>query len=223
MIPTIDNPATNDNRNYDYSQFPETRRAEYEVVLRLVQPGTRVIDLGCGNGTLLALLEQQKKVIGTGVELSASGVEACRKKGLNVIRGRIDQEMQFPDNSFDYAVCNVTVQMLMYPEILLREMRRIAKRQIVSFPNFANWKNRLDLLLHGRMPLPMLFGYAWYNTGHVHQLSVRDFYELLRYVGGLRVVSVESGSPASPIVSALMKLRPNLFQIVPVFLLETTM
>jgi methionine biosynthesis protein MetW len=85
---------------------------------------------------------------------------------------------EIENKQFDYAICNVTIQMVMYPEVLLSEMKRISHYQIISFPNFANWRNRLDLLLKGRMPKPMLFGYDWYNTGHIHQLSLKDFLDL---------------------------------------------
>lgn len=216
----IDSPLYNDNRNYDYSAAFTEEREEYKLICELVEPNSSVIDLACGNGSLLEKLKKEKNVTGEGVELSSSGVEACKKKGLKVIQGRIDEKFPFDDSTFDYSICNVTIQMVMYPEILLSEMKRISIYQIVSFPNFAHYKNRLDLLLKGRMPKPMLFGYKWYNTGHIHQLSVKDFYELIDDVGGLRIIKVNALGSRNPLKNFLLKSFPNVFQILQVFLLE---
>ena len=216
----INSPLYNDNRNYDYSTAFTEERDEYKLICDLVEPNSTVIDLGCGNGSLLEKLKKEKNVKGEGVELSSSGIEACKKKGLKIIQGRIDEKLPFDDNFFDYSICNVTIQMVMYPEVLLSEMKRISKYQIVSFPNFAHYKNRLDLLLKGRMPKPMLFGYKWYSTGHIHQMSNKDFYELIDDVGGLRVLHINSFISTNPLKKFLIKKYPNIFQILQVFLLE---
>ncbi|MBV8252235.1 MAG: methyltransferase domain-containing protein [Chitinophaga sp.] len=179
----------NDNRNYNYNDYPSEKRMEYELVADLIPTGARVLDLACGNGALMEQLIETRQAICEGMELSPSGVEVCRKKGLEVIAGRVDEKLPYADNQFDVAVCNVTIQMLMYPEMLLSEMKRVAPRQIISFPNFAYFKNRLELLLKGRMPKQLLFGYQWYNTGHIHQLSIRDFEELVGAVGGLEIAT----------------------------------
>jgi len=115
-----------------------------------------------------------------GIEISKSGVTACRKKGLDASEGRIDVKLPFEDNEFDVAVCNVTLQMVMYPEVLISEMLRISKKQIFTFPNFAFAANRVDILLNGRMPRFMIPGYKWYSTGHIHQLSINDFCDYCR-------------------------------------------
>jgi len=108
----------------------------------------------------------------------------------------------------------------MYPETLIREMKRISKYQIISFPNFAFYKNRLDLLFKGKMPEKMLFGYKWYNTGHIHQLSIKDFIELVNEIGGFEVLKQTYVKSDSVIKNFLMKLFPNLFQQVSIFLLS---
>jgi len=149
-------------------------------------------------------------------------VEACKKKGLKVIQGRIDEKLPFDDNTFDYSICNVTIQMVMYPEILLSEMKRISKYQIVSFPNFCHYKNRLDLLLKGRMPKPMLFGYKWYSTGHIHQLSIKDFYELLNDVGELKILKVKNLMGTNPIKRFIAMYLPNLFVPETIFFLTAS-
>jgi len=216
----LDNPQVTDNRNYDYSGFEEIERPEYDIISGFVAQNSSVVDLGCGNGTLLQKLQREKNCTGKGIELSPSAVEVCLKKHLDVLNSRIDTPSTFEANSFDYAICNVTIQMVMYPEVLLTEMKRIAKKQIISFPNFAYYKNRIDILLNGVMPRPQLFGYSWYNTGHIHQLSLIDFQHLLEKVGGLKVVSQYFVSTDSGWKNFLMKLFPNLFQPITIFLLE---
>lgn len=219
-MPDINSPAGNDNRNYDYSRVPVEERKEYTVIAGLVPRGATVLDLGCGNGSLLALLRDTRGAIGVGIELAESGVAAARAKGLDARVGRIDEPLPFADNAFDVAVCNVTLQMVLYPETLLSEMRRVARRQIVSFPNFGFYRNRLDLLLHGRMPRPMLFGYSWYGTGHIHQLSMADFEQLVAELGGLRIVNRVLELSGNPLKKFLMRQYPNLFQVLPVYELE---
>lgn len=216
----INSPSFNDNRNYNYSSFEEEFRSEYKVIAELVKEGSSVIDLGCGNGSLLAILKREKSIIAKGVEISKTGVKATLKKGVDVIIGRIDEPLPFEDNSFDYSICNVTIQMVMYPEILLNEMKRISHYQIISFPNFAFYKNRLDLLINGRMPTPMLFNYKWYSTGHIHQLSINDFEELIKKIAGLKIVGVQSLRTNSLLKDYLIEKFPNLFMLLPIYLME---
>ncbi|MBK7632176.1 MAG: methyltransferase domain-containing protein [Ignavibacteriales bacterium] len=216
----INSPKYNDNRKYDYSFTENEDRNEYSRIVDLISPNSKVIDMGCGNGSLLNLLKEKKNIQEFGIELSESGVEVCRKKELNVVQGRIDEELKITDNAFDYAICNVTIQMVNYPEILLKEMKRISKRQIISFPNFGFYKNRIDFLAKGRMPKPMLFGYSWYSTGHLHQLTIKDFYELIIYVEGIKVINVVLEKSSNPIKNYFLTRYPNLFQVLPIFLLE---
>lgn len=146
------------------------------------------------------------------MELSETGVDICQQKGLQVTRGRIDETLPYGDDEFDTAVCNVTIQMVMYPEKLLAEMKRVSRRQIVSFPNFAYFTNRLDMVVNGRMPTRMLFGYSWYSTGHIHQLSLRDFDDLLRQVGGLQMKRKLYVSAGFKVLDALGSLFPGWFR-----------
>ena len=165
----------NDNRDYHYSIGSQTLREEYNVIADWIKEGSSVIDLGCGDGSLLALIEKLKCTTCEGRDISRSAVLATRKKGFEATVGRIDQKLPYKSKQFDYAICNVTLQMVTYPEILLSEMRRISKYQIIAFPNFAFILNRLELLFYGRMPQTMLSGYNWFDTGHIHQLSFSDF------------------------------------------------
>jgi methionine biosynthesis protein MetW len=217
---SIDEPSKNDNRHYDFTQHPDDQRQEYSVISKLIPLHSKVIDLGCGNGTLLHQLKEERKAIVKGVELSTSGVQVCREKGLDILHGRIDEHLPLADNSFDYAICNVTIQMVLYPEILLREMKRLARFQIISFPNFAFYRNRIELSLYGKMPTSMLFNYEWYNTGHIHQLSFKDFMTLMHTTGGLVLRELHYVETPNTLKNYLMRAFPNIFMHIPIILLE---
>jgi len=155
-------------------------RNEYPIIVDWVKERSTVIDLGCGDGTLLQMLKE-KGVAGFGIEKDKKLVETCTDKGLSVKEGLIDkiQDSTY-HNEFDYAICNVTLSVVEHPKVLLDEMFRISENQIISFPNFAKWQNRLELLFKGRMPQWMLCGYKWYSTGQLHQLSIKDFEEYIK-------------------------------------------
>ena len=159
-------------------------REEYKTIVAWVKKGSSVIDLGCGNGELLKMLKEQKYCDGIGIDYDGQCVKDCREKGLRVYNASIDEGVIKGvirySKKFDYAICNATLQMLDSPAILLRDMFRISTNQIISFPNFAKWQNRLELLFRGRMPRWMLSGYSWYNTEHIHQLSIKDFEEYIK-------------------------------------------
>jgi methionine biosynthesis protein MetW len=218
-VTMIDDPTVNNNREYDYTDHETQYRDEYPIIESFIEPNSKVIDLGCGNGSLLKLLKDKKKIQEYGIELVRSGVDICREKGLNVRQGSIDSPLKgIEDKQFDYAICNVTIQMVMYPEVLLSEMKRIANYQIISFPNFAHWRNRLDLLLKGRMPKPMLFGYDWYNTGHIHQLSIRDFLDLAGKYDLNVCEQVHIGIDG--FIRFIRNNKPNIFSTVSIYLLN---
>ena len=214
----IDDPGFQDNRNYNYSQVINVERPEYSIIADLVEKNSSLIDLGCGNGLLMQKLIKERNAKCKGIEISESAVELCKKNNLDVSLGRIDDKLPFEDDAFDYSICNVTIQMINYPEVLLKEMKRISKYQIISFPNFAFYKNRFDLLFNGRMPRSMLFGYKWYNTGHLHQLSIKDFNDLVNDVGGLKILKTHYIRSGNPLFNLLMKLLPNLFQTIKIVL-----
>jgi methionine biosynthesis protein MetW len=200
-----------DNREYEYTADRSAHREEFAKIVDWIPEGSRVLDLGCGEGSLLKLLVERKKAQVEGIEISSSGVEVCRSKGLKVRQGRIDEGLPWADDAFDIAVCNVTLQMVMYPEKLLSEMGRVATRQIVSFPNFANIRNRLELFLYGRMPRAMLFGHTWWNTGHIHQLSIQDFKELVK---GIQLEIKKSAYFGRLAIPGVVRLAPNLLSTI---------
>lgn len=211
----------NDNRNYTYSPDAVSVREEFEHIVKWVKSGSSVIDLGCGDGTLLNLLQEKRHIkIANGIEIAKSGVTASKNKGFNVSQGRIDVPLtKIKSKTYDYAICNVTIQMVMYPEILISEMKRISKKQIITFPNFAFILNRLELLLKARMPRSMIPGYEWYSTGHIHQLSILDFADYCKN-NGIEILDYDSIYPARCffIPKRFLRLFPNLFTRTALFL-----
>jgi methionine biosynthesis protein MetW len=154
-------------------------REDFKEILRLVRPGSRVLDVGCGEGVLLDLLTQEKQVDGRGLEISAAGVAACMSRGLSVVQGDADQDLDhFPDRTFDYAVLSQTLQATRRPRHVLDELLRIADRAVVSFPNFGHWRVRWSLLQRGRMPETAALPLPWWETPNIHLCTLADFLAL---------------------------------------------
>lgn len=148
----------------------------YDLIIDEITTGSRVLDLGCGNGELLHILQEKKKAIPYGVEISEEGVFQCVEKGLYCYQGDIDEGLaDYRDNSFDYVILNQTLQITKRPAYVLCEMMRISKNAIVSFPNFGYLKTRMQLLAKGTMPKNVLLPYEWYETPNIHLLTIRDF------------------------------------------------
>jgi methionine biosynthesis protein MetW len=161
---------------HEGSALVAASRIDLEIVAELVEPGSRVLDLGCGDGMLLDLLIQRKKVIGRGVEIDDAGVRACIGKGLSVHHSDLDEGLgDYPDQSFDYVILSQTLQTVYLPLLVMQEMLRVGKAGIVSFPNFGYWKVRSQLFARGRMPRTDYLPYEWYDTPNIHLLTVRDF------------------------------------------------
>ena len=150
----------------------------------MIEPGTRVLDVGCGDGSLLDYLWHFKQVDGRGMEISTQGVNACVSTGLSVIQGDADLDLKdYPDHAFDYVVLSQTLQASRAPRTMLEHLTRIGRHAIVSFPNFAHWRARFHLALHGRMPVNDALPYAWYDTPNIHLCTIRDFTVLCDVLG----------------------------------------
>jgi methionine biosynthesis protein MetW len=163
---------------------PDELRRDLRLIADMIEPGSRVLDIGCGDGALLAYLARKKRVDARGIELSQSGVNACVRHGLSVIQGDADSDLDaFPDDAFDTVVLSRTLQATRQPRHVLEALLRIGKRAVVSFPNFGFWRIRLSLLFHGRMPISELLHNPWYDTPNIHLCTIRDFLMLCDELG----------------------------------------
>ncbi len=158
-------------------------RVDLLVVAGMVEPGAKLLDVGCGDGELLRLLET-RGVDGRGIELSREGVNECVAKGLAVIQGDADTDLvDYPDDAFDYVILSQTLQATRHPRVVLEHMLRIGRHAIVSFPNFGYWKVRLKLLFQGQMPRTKILPVSWYDTQNIHFCTIKDFQELCDVTG----------------------------------------
>jgi methionine biosynthesis protein MetW len=163
---------------------PDAIRQDHRLVADMVEPGSRVLDLGCEDGALLRLLADTRNVDGRGLELSQKGVNDCVAKGLSVIQGDADTDLEaYPDDAFDYVILSQTLQATRRPKAVLENLLRIGHRAIVSFPNFGHWRIRVALGLRGRMPVSHNLPFAWYDTPNIHFCTIRDFMALVAVVG----------------------------------------
>ena len=155
-------------------------RPDLYAVARMLEPHTRVLDVGCGDGTLLRYLSEDHGVDARGIELSQKGVNHCVAEGLSVIQGDADTDLaDYPDDSFDFVILSQTLQATRRPRQVLEHMLRIGRHAVVSFPNFGHWRVRGQLLVHGRMPITDALSYKWYDTPNIHAFTIRDFVSLV--------------------------------------------
>ncbi|MCX5494598.1 methionine biosynthesis protein MetW [Kaistia dalseonensis] len=160
-----------------------SNRVDLLLIAELVERGARVLDVGCGDGELLKLIEDTRDVDGRGIELSYQGVNECLARGLSVIQGDADTDLvDYPDDSFDYVILSQTIQATRNPKAVLGEMLRIGRRAIISFPNFGHWTVRTSLGFKGRMPVTENLPYSWYDTPNIHFCTIRDFVALCHEV-----------------------------------------
>lgn len=185
-------------------------RNDLRLISDWVTPNSHIMDLGCGNGALLKHLQQEKQVTGYGVELNPAMIAECIKNGVNVIQTNLDQGLDhFNTDAFDFVILSLTLQAMRKPKALLQEMMRVGKQGIVTFPNFAHWRNRLQMGLGGFMPVSEELPYKWYDTPNIHLCTIRDFHELceqLDYTIESSIAVHRTGSQGLG-----LRLMPNLF------------
>jgi methionine biosynthesis protein MetW len=158
-------------------------RVDHLLIAQMVAQDSRVLDVGCGDGALLQLLADTKQVDGRGIEVSRERVNACVARGLSVIQGDADRDLDdYPDGAFDYAILSLTIQATRQPKTVLEQLLRIGRRAIVSFPNFGHWRVRSQLLLTGRMPVNEHLPDSWYVSPNAHLCTIKDFVDLCRVV-----------------------------------------
>ncbi len=151
-------------------------KSEYKIIADLIENNSRVLDVGCDDGTLMEFLKNNKNVDIRGIEISKEKVQTCIAKGLTVIEGNAEYDLkQFPNDSFDYVVLGQTLQAFINPEIVIKELLRVGKKAVVTIPNFGHWKVRLNLLVGGTMPVTKSLPNDWYNTPNIHMCTIKDF------------------------------------------------
>ena len=152
-------------------------KQEFKIISDFIEVNTRVLDVGCGDGTLMEYLKTNKEIDIRGIEISKNNSQKCVSKGLTVIEGDAEKDLtQFPDGSFDFVILSQTLQAFLSPETVIQELLRIGKKAIVTVPNFGFWKVRLHLLIKGTMPITKNLPDEWYNTPNLHMCTIKDFY-----------------------------------------------
>ena len=153
-------------------------KSEFKIIADMITENTRVLDVGCDDGSLMEFLKEEKNVDIRGIEISKQKVQTCISKGLTVIEGDAEFDLkQFPDKSFDYVVLGQTLQAFINPEIVIKELLRVGNKAIVTIPNFGHWKVRIDLLFQGTMPVTKTLPNEWYNTPNIHMCTIKDFFK----------------------------------------------
>ncbi len=199
----------------------ETSRVDLLLIAEMVKPGARVLDIGCGDGTLLKLLAEKREVEGRGIELSQAGVNSCVARGLSVIQGDADTDLvHYPDLAFDYAILSQTIQATYSPRHVLEQLLRIGKHAIVSFPNFGHWRVRAGLMFGGRMPKTDNLPERWYDTPNIHLCTIKDFRGLCEDIGAKVERAVALNAYGRKLGVSMPTFAQNLFGEQAVFLLS---
>ncbi len=195
-------------------------RFDLRVIASWIEPGAKVICLGCGEGDLLYFLKKNKQIIGTGIDNNEDQVARCIERGLSVLQGDINEELSdYPDGAFDYVVLSQTLQQIYEPSTLLRAMLRIGKKGIVSFPNFSHWRIRLQLLFTGCAPVSHELPFDWYDTPNIRVITIKDFRKYLKKVGFKILKEVAINSNGRNKQENITKFLPNLLSTYGIFMI----
>jgi len=196
-------------------------KPEFKIIADLIETNTRVLDVGCGDGTLMESLKDNKKIDIRGIEILKDNVQKCIGKGLTVIEGDAEKDLsQFPDGSFDFVILSQTLQAFLNPEKVISELLRVGKKAIVTIPNFGYWKVRLHLLIKGTMPVTRTLPDEWYNTPNLHMCTIKDFFNFCenRKINLYKSIAFQNFK-SSKITDKNLTLK-NLTAVLGIFLIE---
>jgi len=200
--------------------FEPTLRYDLKIIASWIKPGTKVLGLGCGEGDLLHWLKKKKNVIERGIEIEESKVVKCIEKGVSVLQGDINEEIEdYPDNTFDYAICSQTLQQVYEPSNLIQSMLRVAKMGVVSFPNFGHYKVRMQLAFTGQAPVTEELPYSWHDTPNIRVLSINDFKQFSNQVGFKILKQAAIKTKENPLQGQTIGFLPNLLATNGIFLI----
>ena len=196
-------------------------KSEYKIIKDIIEENSRVLDVGCDDGSLMELLKKNKNVDIRGIEISKEKVQVCISKGLTVIEGNAELDLkQFPNDSFDYVVLGQTLQAFINPEIVIKELLRVGKKAIVTIPNFGHWKVRLNLLTKGTMPVTKTLPNEWYNTPNIHMCTIKDFVKFSEIINFKIFKSLALINKEISAINGANLFYKNLFAELGIFLIE---
>ena len=196
-------------------------KLEFKIIADLLEENTRILDVGCDDGTLMEFLKKNKNVDIRGIEISKKKVQVCISKGLTVLEGNAEFDLkQFPENSFYYVVLGQTLQAFVNPEIVIKELLRVGKKAIVTIPNFGHWRVRLNLLTKGTMPVTKTLPNDWYNTPNIHMCTIKDFVKFSKTINFKIYKSLALTNKNVSNINSSNLFFKNLFAELGIFLIE---